>query len=355
MNTNQLLSESVEKLLAWYPAHARDLPWRQDQEPYHVWLSEIMLQQTRVEAVKGYYQRFLQALPDISALADAPEEQLLKLWEGLGYYNRVRNLQKAARQIMTEHSGVFPGEYAKIRKLSGIGPYTAGAIASICFEQPTPAVDGNVLRVMSRILNDHSCVDLPKVKQRFTEQLTTVYPAGRCGMLTQALMELGATVCVPNGAPRCDACPVRELCIAHEQQTVEQLPVRAEKKKRRIEHRTVFVFLCGDAAAVRKREDKGLLAGLWEFPNLPHTCTPEEAIAWGEEMGVHPTALLQSQERVHIFTHIEWHMTCYFFRCLHQSDGFVWADADALQGQYSLPTAFRLFLPDVLKLLNQAP
>ena len=208
---------------------------------------------------------------------------------------------------------------------------------------------------MSRILNDHSCVDLPKVKQRFTEQLTTVYPAGRCGMLTQALMELGATVCVPNGAPRCDACPVRELCIAHEQQTVEQLPVRAEKKKRRIEHRTVFVFLCGDAAAVRKREDKGLLAGLWEFPNLPHTCTPEEAIAWGEEMGVHPTALLQSQERVHIFTHIEWHMTCYFFRCLHQSDGFVWADADALQGQYSLPTAFRLFLPDVLELLNQAP
>ena len=173
MRTNQLLSESVEKLLAWYPAHARDLPWRQDQEPYHVWLSEIMLQQTRVEAVKGYYRRFLQALPDIAALADAPEEQLLKLWEGLGYYNRVRNLQKAARQIMTEHSGVFPGEYAKIRKLSGIGPYTAGAIASICFEQPTPAVDGNVLRVMSRILNDHSCVDLPKVKQRFTEQLAS--------------------------------------------------------------------------------------------------------------------------------------------------------------------------------------
>ena len=256
MNTIQLLSESVEKLLAWYPAHARDLPWRQDQEPYHVWRSEIMRQQSRVEAVKGYYQRFLQALPDIAALADAPEEQLLKLWEGLGYYNRVRNLQKAARQIMTEHSGVFPGEYAKIRKLSGIGPYTAGAIASLCFDQPAPAVDGNVLRVMSRILNDHSCVDLPKVKQRFTEQLTTVYPAGRCGMLTQALMELGATVCVPNGAPRCDACPVRELCIAHEQQTVEQLPVRAEKKKRRIEHRTVFVFLCGDAAAVRMREDK---------------------------------------------------------------------------------------------------
>ena len=355
MEPNQHLSEFVTRLLAWYPEHARDLPWRRDREPYHVWLSEIMLQQTRVEAVKGYYQRFLQALPDIAALADAPEEQLLKLWEGLGYYNRVRNLQKAARQIREEHGGVFPGTYDQIRQLSGIGPYTAGAIASICFESPTSAVDGNVLRVMARVQDDHSCVDLPKVKQRITEQLEAVYPAGRCGMLTQALMELGATVCVPNGQPRCGICPVREVCRAYAQQTIQQLPVRAEKKKRRIEHRTVFVFLCRNTAAVRKREEQGLLAGLWEFPNLDRACTPEEAIAWGEQMGVRPAALLQSQERTHIFTHIEWHMTCYYFRCMHPAEPFVWADAAALKEQYSLPTAFRLFLPDVLDLLDQAP
>ncbi|MGN0590026.1 A/G-specific adenine glycosylase [Ruminococcus sp.] len=353
MDSSQFLAQCVSRLLAWYPSHARDLPWRQDREPYHVWLSEIMLQQTRVEAVKGYYQRFLQALPDIDALARAPEEQLLKLWEGLGYYNRVRNLQKAAQQICTEYGGIFPDTYESIRKLSGIGPYTAGAIASICFEHPTPAVDGNVLRVMARLMDDHSCVDLPRVKQQFTDQLAAVYPVGKCGMLTQALMELGATVCVPKGTPDCAACPVSALCLARKRNTVGMLPVRAEKKQRRIEHRTVFVFLCGDTAAVRKRENRGLLAGLWEFPNLENLCTPEEAIAWAEQMGVQPAALLQSQERTHIFTHIEWHMTCYYLRCMRPSPEFVWADHTALEKQYSLPTAFRLFLPDVLALLDE--
>ena len=197
-----------ERLLDWFAANARDLPWRRDREPYHVWLSEIMLQQTRVEAVKGYYERFLQALPTIADLADAPYEQVQKLWEGLGYYSRARNLQRAAIRIQQEFGGVFPTDYAAIRSLPGVGDYTAGAIASICFDAPTPAVDGNVLRVLSRIDCLEKNVDEPKVRQELRSALSLVYPKGRCGAFTQSLMELGATVCMPNGAPDCGSCPM---------------------------------------------------------------------------------------------------------------------------------------------------
>lgn len=193
----QVLIAMFEALIPWYEAHKRELPWRQDREPYHVWLSEIMLQQTRVEAVKEYYRRFVTALPTIPDLAEAPEEQILKLWEGLGYYNRVRNLQKAAQTICAEYTGVFPSEYAQIRSLSGIGDYTAGAIASICFDAPTPAVDGNVLRVYSRLLADDANIDLQTTKKRITRKLQETYPQKNPGIATQALMELGATVCVP--------------------------------------------------------------------------------------------------------------------------------------------------------------
>ena len=210
-----MLEQLPGLLLPWFAEHRRDLPWRRDREPYHVWLSEIMLQQTRVEAVRGYYLRFLERLPDIAALASAPEDVLLKLWEGLGYYSRVRNLQKAAQCVMEQHGGEFPQELPAIRALPGIGDYTAGAIASICFEAPTAAVDGNVLRVILRLT---ACADSPadvRVRRRIGEELSAVYPAGHCGDFTQALMELGATVCLPNGAPQCDACPLRALCEAH--------------------------------------------------------------------------------------------------------------------------------------------
>ena len=219
-----------ELLLPWYAGTARDLPWRHDREPYHVWLSEIMLQQTRVEAVKGYYNRFLTALPTIEQLANAEENLLLKLWEGLGYYNRVRNLQKAAQIITDEYGGRFPQRYADILALPGIGTYTAGAIASICFEQPTPAVDGNVLRVIARLTEDFAVIDTPQKKREITAALAAVYPAGHCGAFTQSLMELGAVVCVPNGVPNCAACPLEPLCRAHKNGTEQLLPVRRGEK-----------------------------------------------------------------------------------------------------------------------------
>ena len=203
-----------ETLLPWFAEHRRDLPWRRDREPYHVWLSEIMLQQTRVEAVRGYYERFLTALPTVQALADAPEDRLLKLWEGLGYYSRARNMQKAAQVIVTQHGGVFPREYDDVRALPGVGPYTAGAICSICFELPTPAVDGNVLRVAARLLRLDAPVTEERIKRGIGEMLEKIYPAGRCGDFTQALMELGATVCLPNGEPKCALCPVAAFCAA---------------------------------------------------------------------------------------------------------------------------------------------
>ena len=225
-------------LLPWYANNARDLPWRHDREPYHVWLSEIMLQQTRVEAAKGYYNRFLAACPDIKTLAGASEDQLNKLWQGLGYYSRVRNLQKAAQVICQEHNGVFPTDFDAIRHLPGIGPYTAGAIASICFEQPRPAVDGNVLRVITRVLADATPIDSAAFRRAVTGRFAEVYPAGHCGAFTQSLMELGAIVCLPNGAPLCDRCPLQEVCRANQTQSQRSYPVKSPKTPRRKEEKT---------------------------------------------------------------------------------------------------------------------
>ncbi len=342
MDAKEILAAAPERLLPWFSRSARPLPWRADREPYHVWLSEIMLQQTRVEAVKGYYARFLAALPDILSLAAAEPDALAKLWEGLGYYSRVRALQKAARQIMELHGGDFPSDYAAIRALPGIGDYTAGAIASICFEQPTPAVDGNVLRVVARLTGDDSCVDAEATKRGVRAALAAVYPAGRCGDFTQALMELGATVCLPSGAPDCAACPMAALCRSRDGGW-RRRPVRREKKPRRREALTVFLLRCDGLTALRKRPDSGLLAGLWEFPNVPGQLSPEAAVAQAEHWGVCPRELEQSLRRSHIFTHVEWDMQCYLLRCAAAPDSFVWASREALEGQYALPTAFRMF------------
>ncbi len=335
-----------QRLLPWFAAHHRELPWRRDREPYHVWLSEIMLQQTRVEAVKGYYIRFLEHLPTIAALAAVEEPELLKLWEGLGYYSRVRNLQRAARKIMTEHQGVFPRDYTAIRALPGIGDYTAGAICSICFDAKTPAVDGNVLRVVSRLLDDHSCVDEPKVKRQFSRLLEAIYPA-EAGTFTQALMELGAIVCLPNGAPRCEVCPMEDLCLAHLRSTTSQLPVRAEKKPRKCQDMTVFLLTCGEKIALRKRPDTGLLAGLYEFPHLAGQLTPEEIIQSAEAWGLNPQYLEKTVGRTHIFTHIQWNMTGARLHCGRESSDFLWTDRYTLLRSIALPTAFRQFLPDI--------
>lgn len=254
----QRLSQTVQPLLDWFQAHARTLPWRADREPYHVWLSEIMLQQTRVEAVRGYYARFLAAAPDVFALAALPEAQLLKLWEGLGYYNRARKAQECAR-VIAARGGVWPDTVEGLLALPGIGPYTAGAIASICFERPAAAVDGNVLRVCARVLDDATPIDNAAHKAALTAALSACYPAGHCGDFTQALMELGATVCGPNRAPQCADCPIAALCLARAHGTASALPVKAPKRAKRAEEHTVFCLRCGDRLAVERRPDSGLL------------------------------------------------------------------------------------------------
>ncbi len=322
-------------LLPWFAENKRDLPWRADRLPYHVWLSEIMLQQTRVEAVKGYYTRFLTALPDIPSLAQAEETLLLKLWEGLGYYSRVRNLQKAAREIV--ELGSFPTEYADILRLSGIGPYTAGAIASICFEAPAPAVDGNVIRVLSRLL----CRTVERKEAE--ELLRPVYPEGHCGDFTQALMELGATVCVPNGAPHCENCPLKELCGAKSEDCQQCYPEKKAKKPRRIEERSVFFLRCGEKIALCKRPNKGLLAGLWQFPDVEGYLEAEKAIALAESWGVEPTAIEKTVERQHIFTHVEWHLRGIYLRCRKEAK-FQWFTEEEIREHIGLPTAYRQFL-----------
>ena len=339
MNILEKLSQAI---LPWYRENRRDLPWRQDKEPYHVWLSEIMLQQTRVEAVKGYYARFLEALPTIAHLAACDDEQLHKLWEGLGYYNRVRNLKKAAIQIMEEHGGIFPGEYDAIRNLPGIGDYTAGAINSICFDGKTPAVDGNVLRVVSRILEDATPIDLPGQKKKVNDLLKAVYPE-EAGEFTQALMELGATLCGPNWKPKCGECPCREFCGGAIHGTAEQFPVKSPKKEKRVEERTVFIFSCDGRYALRKRPKTGLLAGLWEFPNVLDMLETEVALTQAEAFGLRARELRRQIERKHIFTHIRWDMRGIYIEVAEPVGDFTWLTAQEIEEQAALPTAFRQF------------
>lgn len=327
-------------LLQWYGENARDLPWRKDPTPYQVWVSEIMLQQTRVAAVLGYYTRFMAAFPTVEALAAAPEDQLMKIWQGLGYYSRARNLQKAARQIVEDHGGVFPCTYEELRTLAGVGEYTAGAIASIAFGQPTPAVDGNLLRVSARILGDDIEITSTKGKKKLTQALREIIPLDFPGQFNQAMMDLGAMVCLPNGAPLCDRCPAADFCVAHQQGRTEELPVRKAKKPRRVEERQVFFFFWEKKVALRRRPDKGLLAGLWEYPNLlAEEELPEE---WGELVSGEPEF---AGTGVHIFTHVEWHMRGQLYRVSGPDlpEGWVWADRSALRETYAVPSAFSAF------------
>ena len=329
----------VEPLLLWFYQNKRDLPWRKTENPYHIWVSEIMLQQTRVEAVKPYYERFLQTLPTVKDLAEADEETILKLWEGLGYYSRVRNMQKAAIQIMQEHDGVFPSDYSKLLKLKGIGPYTAGAVGSIAFHLPVPAVDGNVLRVMSRITADPSDISLQKTKKYWEERITEILPVEHPGDLNQALMELGATVCLPNGVPKCEICPIRKYCEAYRRNTVMLYPVKAEKKARLMEHLNVFFCIYENKIAIGKRSDKGLLSGLWELPNCQRDVAPPIAL---QELGILKAEIEPMKSQKHIFTHVEWHMDCYFIKVSKKtSSELLWITKEEVEQNYTLPSAFK--------------
>lgn len=296
-----------------------------------------MLQQTRVEAVKAYYTRFLDALPTVETLAAADPDELMKLWEGLGYYTRARNLQAAAKRIV--EAGAFPHTLETLRALPGIGDYTAGAIASIAFGLPEPAVDGNVLRVAMRLTNDDSVVDRQDTKRRVATALRAVYPLGMCAQFTQSLMELGACVCLPNGEPKCGACPLCGQCAARAANNLDKIPVRAPKKARRVEYRTVWVYVLPDGrAALAKRPDSGLLAGLWQYPDEVGRLDEVEARTRLDARGINGR-IAGHLNATHIFTHIEWRMTGYLVVCGTPFGDYVWTDADAV----ALPTAFRQF------------
>ncbi len=341
--------EMREPLIQWYRENRRDLPWRQQPSPYHVWVSEIMLQQTRVEAVKPYYQRFLAALPAVKDLAEVAEDQLLKLWEGLGYYNRVRNMQKAARQVMADYGGEFPVTYEGIRSLAGIGSYTAGAIASFAYGLPKPAVDGNVLRVIMRLTGDDSDIMKQSTKKQVEENLEPVIPADAASDFNQGLIELGAMVCVPNGQPKCEACPLAGMCRARMEGRIEELPVKTRAKERRIEERTILVFRDGEKTAICKRPDKGLLAGMYELPNYLGHMSRKEVAAYSKEIGLMPVRIKKLPEAKHIFSHVEWHMTGYEVRVdeLEKTNekGFLFIHPEEIQERYPIPAAFGSYLP----------
>lgn len=335
----------VEPLLRWYRANRRPLPWRQEPTPYRVWVSEIMLQQTRIEAVIPYYARFMAELPELAELAAVPEERLLKLWEGLGYYSRARNLKKAAERVMADFGGRLPDTAEELRGLPGIGDYTAGAIASIAYGRPEPAVDGNVLRVVMRLTACADDVLEQRTRRRVAQELREVYPSGEeAGLLTEALMELGETVCVPNGEARCDACPLRGLCLAHEADAVERYPARSAKKERRREEKTVLLLRCGERWALRRRPEQGLLAGLWEFPSLEGKLNAAALSSALAAQGLRAENLRPCGEARHLFTHVEWHMTGFIADCREESADYVWATAESIRRDYAIPTAFRAYL-----------
>lgn len=345
----------VEPLLEWYEKNLRALPWRDNPQAYRVWVSEIMLQQTRVEAVKPYFERFLKELPTLKHLAEADEDKLLKLWEGLGYYNRVRNMQKTARIVMEDYEGKLPADYELLLKLPGIGSYTAGAVASISYGIAVPAVDGNVLRVLSRVTGDDSDVLHPGTKKKYEGLLREVIPEGRAGMFNQALMELGAIVCVPNGAPKCGECPWQGFCRAKEDDLIDFIPRKAKKKPRRIEQKTILIIRPGEQVVVRKRPEKGLLAGLYEFPSMEGSRSEKEVLTYLEALGYSPIHIKKLEEAKHIFSHIEWHMTGYAIK-VEEIDftsenrdneiaekGHLFVLPEEINKDYAIPSAFEAY------------
>lgn len=346
MNISQL-KKIVIPLLEWYHDNSRKLPWRENKDPYRIWVSEIMLQQTRVEAVIPYYERFMARFPTVEQLAACTDEELFKLWEGLGYYTRASNLKKAAQVISTCYQGQFPTQYNQILGLPGIGVYTAGAIASIAFEQAKAAVDGNVLRVITRLTKDSHDITDGKFRDKVTKALEDSYPQTQRGDFTQSLMELGAVVCVPNGMPRCSNCPLNGFCEAYRSQTQLLYPVKKKKSVRKIEQKTVLILSFQNKIALRKREEKGVLSGMWELPNQEGTWTREQVCQWLAEKGFVANEVKEPSGRrkqlKHIFTHIEWHMTYWMISCntISIDQDLVWVTKGQLEHKIALPTAFK--------------
>ena len=352
MTKEERLRAMVGPLLAWYGENKRDLPWRGDPDPYKVWVSEIMLQQTRVAAVLPYYRAWMEELPTVEALASVSDEKLMKLWQGLGYYSRARNLRKAARMIAETFGGRFPETYTDLLKLPGVGAYTAGAVASIAFGQPVPAVDGNVLRAAARVADIREDIMEPRIRNSIQVLMESTVPADRPGEFNQALMDLGATVCLPNGAPECGRCPLAELCEANRLGIQTELPVRRKKAPRRVEELTVYLLLRDGKIALRQRGKRGLLAGLWEFPHAPESLDEARAAGPVEGWGLTPLAWKKKLTAKHIFTHVEWHMTGYLLTVRGEAPGFTWADSPGLEA-LAVPSAFAKFLEEARRALAE--
>lgn len=349
LSERQRLEQMVLPLLQWFSKNKRDLPWRQDPTPYHVWISEIMLQQTRVEAVIPYYNRFLAHLPDITALARVTEEELMKLWQGLGYYNRARNLKAAAEQAVLQYGGNLPADYDQLLALPGIGSYTAGAVASIAFGIPRPAVDGNVLRVIARILASEEDITQQKTKKRTETLLEEIMPSQNPGDFNQALMELGALICVPNGAPHCSECPASGICLAYRNGKTDRIPCKAPRKPRRVEKRTVLLIRWKDRFALQKRPADGLLANLYEFPNVEGTLDGEQLAEYLIRAGENSFSAEPLPPSRHIFSHVEWRMTAYYVTLRKKkSNQFQYYKKDDILENYAIPSAFAAYL-EILK------
>lgn len=320
------------RILDWYDKHQRILPWRSTPTPYRVWISEIMLQQTRVETVIPYFERFMKAIPNIRHLSEVDDDVLNKLWEGLGYYSRARNLKKAAIQVMNEFGGYLPKTEKELLSLSGIGPYTSGAILSIAFNEPYTAVDGNVLRVFSRYYGIRENIKSEKIKKEIKVKVEKLLP-NRVGDFNQALMEIGATVCLPNGKPKCLECPLSLECIAFNENLTDEIPVIERLKKRTSEEIFVFVYKCKDKYAIEKRPPKGLLAGLYQFPNTNEKITFEELNE--KYKNVERLAVYK-----HVFTHKEWEVTPFLIEVIEMDPKYIWATKQELKDKYSIPSAF---------------
>ena len=356
LTTENILKQLPGPLLSWFRANARDLPWRKTRDPYRIWVSEIMLQQTRVAAVLGYYQRFLEAFPTVEALAAAPEARLMKLWEGLGYYSRARNLQKCAGIVTEQFGGHFPADYSALVSLPGIGEYTAGAIASAAFGLRVPAVDGNVLRIVARITDCRDDILAPAVRKSVRRQIEAILPeqAEELRIFNQATMELGATVCVPNGPPKCAVCPAAEFCLGRLRGTAERLPVKAPKKPRRTEDWTVLVMEREGRIALRRRPDAGLLAGLWEFPAVPSALDEAAAAEAVRGLGLSAAEWSKKLTARHLFTHVEWRMTGYILRvCGNGPAEWEWVDGDGLR-ERAVPSAFAKYYREAERILGTA-
>lgn len=347
LSDKERLAFAYGPLLSWYREHKRILPWRENKDAYRIWISEIMLQQTRVEAVKPYFFRFMEHFPTVQALAEAPDDELMKCWEGLGYYSRARNLKKAAGVIMEKYEGTLPASHGALLDLPGIGSYTAGAIASIAYEIPAPAVDGNVLRVLSRVCGSRDDILKQSTKKRMEALVSEIIREGEAGDFNQALIEVGAIVCVPNGAPLCDSCPFYTMCVARSEELIGEIPVKTPKKKRKIEEKTVLILQYGEKIAIRKRAAEGLLASLYEFICVPGKLGINEIGRFFDEAIV-PEKLPDAK---HIFSHVEWHMNGYRIPITEipkqligeLPEDFILADFEELKERYPIPNAFAAY------------